>query len=57
MIDEHNRIIEDECLDPVVYTERFLNMAWLDDRLGGTADDTIVDNSWIHLLDYKNVTA
>lgn len=54
MIDEHDRIVADECFDPVVYTERFLDMTWLDSRLGGTADDTIADIDWIHLLDYKN---
>lgn len=54
MIDEHDRIVEEECFDPVVHTERYLDMSWLDPRLGGTADDTIVDVSWIHLLDYKN---
>lgn len=53
-MDEHHRIINDECFDPEVHSERFLDMSWLDPRLGGTADDTIVDVSWIHLLDYKN---
>lgn len=53
MIDEHDRIVE-TCFDPIVYTERFLDMSWLDPRLGGTADDTIVDPGWINLLDYKN---
>lgn len=54
MIDEHDRIVAEECFDPEVFTERYLDMSWLDSRLGGTADDTIVDPDWIHLLDYKN---
>lgn len=54
MIDEVERIREEECFDPVLYTERFLDMTWLDDRLGGTADVTLVDPGWIHLADYKN---
>lgn len=53
-MDEHFRIINDLCFDPVIYSERYLDMTWLDDRLGGTADDTIADPDWIHLLDYKN---
>lgn len=53
MMDEHWRIFDD-CFDPVFYAERYLDMSWLDSRLGGTADDTIVDVDWIHLLDYKN---
>ncbi len=54
MIDEVERI-RDELFDPILYTERFLDMSWLDDRLGGTADVTLVELAgWIHLLDYKN---
>ncbi len=53
MLDEVDRVVED-CFDPELFTERFLNMSWLDDRLGGTADVTIADPDWIHLLDYKN---
>lgn len=54
MIDEVRKVETEECFDPKLYTERFLNMSWLDDRLGGTADVTIVDPDWIYLLDYKN---
>ncbi len=53
MIDEVQRTL-DECFDPVLHTERFLDMSWLDSRLGGTADVTIVDVDWIFLKDYKN---
>ena len=56
MIDEVERV-RGEMTDPVLYTERFLDMSWLDDRLGGTADVTLVDmlgDGWIHLFDYKN---
>lgn len=54
MIDHHAYVRDEQCFDPVVYTERFLDMSWLDPRLGGTADDTLVDPDWAHLLDYKN---
>lgn len=38
-----------------VFSERFLNMSWLDPRLGGTADTTLVPpDDWLHLFDYKN---
>jgi hypothetical protein len=53
MLDEVDRVIE-ESFDPTLYTERFLDMTWLDSRLGGTADVTVVDPGWVHLLDYKN---
>lgn len=55
MIDEVERVRGD-MMEPTLYTERFLDMSWLDDRLGGTADVTLVDvfDNWIHLLDYKN---
>lgn len=40
---------------PKEINERFLDMSWLDDRLGGTADKTLVEAfGWAHLLDYKN---
>ena len=55
MIDEVERVRGD-MMEPTLYTERFLDMSWLDDRLGGTADVTLVDtfDDWIHLFDYKN---
>lgn len=56
MIDEVERV-RAEMTDPVLYTERFLDMTWLDSRLGGTADVTLIDtlgDEWIHLFDYKN---
>ena len=55
MIDEVERVRGD-MLEPTLYTERFLDMSWLDDRLGGTADVTLVDvfDDYIHLFDYKN---
>lgn len=45
-----------EAMDhPKLFTERFLDMAWLDPRLGGTADLTLIEYfGWAHLLDYKN---
>jgi hypothetical protein len=55
MIDEVERV-KAEMIEPVLYTERFLDGSWLDNRLGGTADVTIVEEipEWIHLFDYKN---
>lgn len=54
MIDEIERVRE-ELFEPLLYTERFLDMTWLDSRLGGTADVTLVElGGWIHLFDYKN---
>jgi hypothetical protein len=54
MIDEVERVKAD-LFDPVLYTERFLDGAWLDPRLGGTADVTLIEpGAWIHLFDYKN---
>jgi hypothetical protein len=54
MIDEVERWKE-IVFDPMLYTERFLDGAWLDPRLGGTADVTLVEpGGWIHLFDYKN---
>ena len=53
-IDEVERVKE-TLLFPEVYAERFLDMSWLDFRLGGTADVTLVEEfSWIDLFDYKN---
>ena len=55
MIDEVERV-KAEMVEPILYTERFLDGSWLDSRLGGTADVTIVEEipEWIHLFDYKN---
>lgn len=55
MIDEVERVKE-EMFEPVVYTERYLDGTWLDSRLGGTADTTLMEAipEWIHLFDYKN---
>ena len=57
MLDEVERV-RGEMLQPKLYTERFLDMSWLDRDLGGTADVTLVDEfwagEWIHLFDYKN---
>jgi Protein of unknown function (DUF2800) len=53
-IDEVERVKE-LLLFPEVYAERFLDMSWLDPRLGGTADVTLVEEfAWIDLFDYKN---
>jgi hypothetical protein len=54
MLDEVERVTTDECFDPELFTERYIDMSWLDPRFGGTADVTLVDVSWIHLFDYKN---
>jgi hypothetical protein len=55
MIDEVERV-KAEMSGPVLYTERFLDGSWLDSRLGGTADVTLIEEipDWIHLFDYKN---
>ncbi len=53
-IDEVERL-KGEMYAPEEINERFLDMTWLDDRLGGTADKTLVEPfGWAHLLDYKN---
>lgn len=53
-IDEIERV-RAEMYSPEEFTERFLDMSWLDPRLGGTADDTLVEPfGWAHLFDYKN---
>jgi len=47
--------IRESVRNPEIYSERFLDMSWIDPRLGGTADYTIVEPfGWVHLLDYKN---
>jgi hypothetical protein len=53
-IDEVERSKE-EMFKPEEFNERFINMSWLDDRLGGTADKTLVEPFGLaKLLDYKN---
>jgi len=53
-VDEVERV-RAELDTPDLYTERYLDMTWLDSRLGGTADTTLVEFlGWIHLFDYKN---
>ncbi len=54
MIDEIERV-KSELFDSEIFSERYLDMTWLDSRLGGTADVTLVETAgWIHLFDYKN---
>ena len=56
MLDEVARV-RGEMFEPKLYTERFLDMSWLDPDLGGTADVTLIDafvEDHIHLFDYKN---
>jgi hypothetical protein len=55
MIDEVERV-RGELAEPILYTERYLDGSWLDSRLGGTADVTLIEEipMWIHLFDYKN---
>ena len=55
MLDEVERV-KAEMVEPILYTERYLDGTWLDSRLGGTADVTLIEEipEWIHLFDYKN---
>jgi hypothetical protein len=53
-IDEVGRL-RDELFQPEIFSERFLDMSWLDSRLGGTADITLVEPfGKAHLVDHKN---
>jgi hypothetical protein len=53
-IDAIDRAVE-EMYQPEVIAERYLDMTWLDPRLGGTADCTLVEfMGWAHLFDHKN---
>lgn len=53
-IDEVDRLRE-SMYAPEVFSERYLDMTWLDPRLGGTADITLVEPfGWAHLVDHKN---
>jgi hypothetical protein len=54
-IDEVDRLKEQYCEGTEVFAERYLDMTWLDSRLGGTADVTLVEPfGWAHLVDHKN---
>jgi hypothetical protein len=54
MVDEVERV-KGELFEYELFTERYLDGTWLDPRLGGTADVTLVEpGGWIHLFDYKN---
>lgn len=53
-IDEVGRVRE-ALFKPTVYSERYLDMTWLDSRLGGTADVTVVEPyGQAVLVDHKN---
>jgi len=54
MIDEVARVTA-TMFHPTLQTERFLDMSWLDPRLGGTADVTLTELfGWGDVSDYKN---
>lgn len=54
-IDEVDRLKAEMCEGTEVFTERFLDGSWLDSRLGGTADVTLVEPfGKINLVDHKN---
>lgn len=54
-IDEVYRLKESMCEGTEMFSEHFLDMSWLDSRLGGTADVTLVEPfGWAHLVDHKN---
>lgn len=54
-IDEVDRLKDSMCEGTEVFSEHFLDMSWLDSRLGGTADITLVEPfGWAHLVDHKN---
>ena len=53
-IDAIDRAVE-EMYQPEIIAERYLDGTWLDPRLGGTADCTLVEfMGWAHLFDHKN---
>lgn len=66
-VDEVDRL-RSEMWNVKVYSERYLDMTWLDPRFGGTADVTLVEGegdddflsiddefeAWVHLVDHKN---
>jgi hypothetical protein len=54
-IDEVDRLKLEMCDGTEVFSERFLDGSWLDSRLGGTADVTLVEPfGRAHLVDHKN---
>lgn len=54
-ISEVDRLKAEMCEGTEVFSERFLDMTWLDSRLGGTADVTLVEPfGKAHLVDHKN---
>jgi hypothetical protein len=54
-IDEVDRLKMEMVEGTEVFSERFLDGSWLDSRLGGTADVTLVEPfGWAHLVDHKN---
>jgi hypothetical protein len=54
MVDEVERV-KATLFMPEVFTERYLDMSWLDPRLGGTADISLIEPlGHGHLFDYKN---
>jgi hypothetical protein len=54
-IDEVDRLRGELAEGTEVFSERYLDGTWLDSRLGGTADVTLVEPfGWIHLVDHKN---
>lgn len=54
-IDEVGRLKEEMCYGTEIFSERFLDMTWLDSRLGGTADVTLVEPfGKANLVDHKN---
>lgn len=54
-IDEIDRLKAEMCEGTEIFSERFLDMSWLDSRLGGTADVTLVEPfGRAELVDHKN---
>jgi len=54
-IDEVDRLKLEMAEGTEVFSERYLDGKWLDSRLGGTADVTLVEPfGWINLVDHKN---
>lgn len=54
-IDEVGRLKAEMCEGTEVFSERFLDMSWLDPRCGGTADITLVEPfGRAELVDHKN---
>lgn len=54
-IDEVYRLKEAMCEGTEIFSERYLDMSWLDPRLGGTADITLVEPyGRANLVDHKN---